>query len=64
MAEEEEEDPAGELAGGFADEPRRLRAGDYIEASRYDDFDADQGQAAYRILALPAPNEHGQFTRA
>eukprot|EP00959_Pyramimonas_sp_CCMP1952_P064967 1356422-Pyramimonas_sp.AAC.1 len=61
---EEEEDQVGELAGGFADVPRRLRAGDCIGASCCGDLDADQGQAAFRILALNAPSEHGQFVRA
>ncbi|CAK0868476.1 unnamed protein product [Prorocentrum cordatum] len=43
---------------------RTVRAGDCIQVTCYDDADAEQGEAVFRIVSLYEASEHGQFARA
>ncbi|CAK0814337.1 unnamed protein product, partial [Prorocentrum cordatum] len=45
-------------------EGRTVRAGDFIQVTCYDDADAVQGEAVFRIASLYEASEHGQFARA
>ncbi|CAK0799563.1 unnamed protein product, partial [Prorocentrum cordatum] len=45
-------------------EGRAVRAGDFVQVTCYDDADAAQGEAVFRISSLYEASEHGQFARA
>eukprot|EP00959_Pyramimonas_sp_CCMP1952_P014239 301526-Pyramimonas_sp.AAC.1 len=51
-------------AAAAVGEGRTVRAGDCIQVTCYDDADAEQGEAVFRIVSLYEASEHGQFARA